>query len=64
MAQTLQTLGARIVATAAATATAMASGTTTAEATALGNFIVNLGKFPSEAAATALRTNDSNVQLG
>lgn len=63
MAQALSSLGTKIVANAAAVATAM-TGTTTAEATAMGNYLINLGKFPSEALATALRTNDTNIQLG
>ena len=63
MAQLLSALGTKVVAQAAAIAASM-GGTTTAEATAMGNFLVNIGKFPSEAAATALRTNDLNIQLG
>lgn len=63
MAQTLSAMGTKIVANAAAVQAAM-TGTTTAEATALGNYLINLGKFPSEALATAMRTNDTNIQLG
>ena len=64
MAQLLSALGTKVVANAANVATQMGGGTTTAEATAMGNFLLNIGKFPSEAAATALRTNDLNIQLG
>lgn len=64
MAQPLSTLGARMVATAAATATAMASGTTTAEATALGNLLINLGRFPDQAHPSLIRTNDTNLIAG
>ena len=60
MAQTLSALGTKALAQAAAIAASMAGGTTTAEVTAMSNFLINIGKFPSEADRKSTRLNSSH----